>query len=428
MKFWQMLVVLVTLGGVMPTTAQDGPAVMDGFPPSTESQVTKKNHREWPYSQWAFQNFGAPNNTVMVPRGGEIHHFPREESRLDQFTVDGASLGEVFGANAADALVVIHGDTLVHESYWNGMDAHRQHIWYSMTKSLVSSIAGILVESGQLDLTKSPSDYVPELKGSAFDRVTVQNVMDHASGLAFEENYVDPKSDFFLYYAPALNLGYLPGAADLQPGQTEIYGVYDFLTQFVQPDPQTPPGLRFDYNSANADVLGWMVSRLMDKSLNDIIRDEVWRKIGAEHDAFIAVDRAYIPVATGGFNATARDAARFGMMIRDKGVFRGERVLPAGWLEHMVDVKDSDREAMNLNPNYSQAQWTAYQDMWWILDETTEEFCAVGIHGQVIYINRSTDTVMVWFSSQRDAASTLAPEFPVKLNAARAAATYLAEQ
>jgi CubicO group peptidase (beta-lactamase class C family) len=52
----------------------------------------------------------------------------------------------------------------------------------------------------------------------------------------------------------------------------------------------------------------------------------------------------------------------------------------------------------------------------------------VGIHGQVIYINRSTDTVMVWFSSQRDAASTLAPEFPVKLNAARAAATYLAEQ
>ena len=96
MKFWQMLVVLVTLGDVMPTTAQDTPAVMDGFPPSTESQVTNKNHRDWPYSQWAFQNFGAPNNTVMVPRGGEIHHFPREESGLEKFTVEGASLGDVF--------------------------------------------------------------------------------------------------------------------------------------------------------------------------------------------------------------------------------------------------------------------------------------------------------------------------------------------
>ena len=88
----------------------------------------------------------------------------------------------------------------------------------------------------------------------------------------------------------------------------------------------------------------------MDKPLNDVIRDEVWAKLGTEHDAFIAVDRAYIPVATGGYNATARDAARFGVMIRDKGVFRGERVLPASWLEHMVDVKDSDREAMARNP------------------------------------------------------------------------------
>ena len=412
----------------MSTTAQDSQQVMNEFPPTADTQVTKKNHRDWPFSQWSFQNFGAPNNTVMVPRGGEIHHFARDESRLSEFRIGGQSLAEVFGANAADALVVVQGDTLVLESYWNGMDAHRQHIWYSMTKSLVSSIAGVLVESGQLELTKSPSDYIPELKGSAFDRVTVQHVLDHATGLAFEENYVDPQSDFFLYYAPALNMGYLPGAADLQPGQSEIYGVYDFLSHFVKPDLQTPPGQRFDYNSANADVLGWLVSRLMEKPLNDVIRDAVWSKIGAEHDAYIAVDRAYMPVATGGYNATARDSARFGMLIRDKGVFGGERVLPKEWLEHMVDVKDSDRQAMNINPNYSKADWVAYQDMWWVLDDEAEEFCAVGIHGQVIYINRKTDTVMVWFSSQRDAASTLAPEFPVKLNAARKVANYLAEQ
>ncbi|MBL6902005.1 MAG: serine hydrolase [Luminiphilus sp.] len=427
MRFWQRLILVTTLGGVMSTTANERPAVMDGFPPSEPSQVTKKNHRDWPYNQWSFQNFGAPNNTVMVPRGGEIHHFPRDETRLSEFKIGGASLADVFGANAADALVVIQGDTLIQESYWNGMDPHRQHIWYSMTKSLVSSVAGILIESGQLDLTKTPADYIPELQGSAFDRVTVQQVMDHTSGLAFEENYVDPKSDFSLYYAPALNLGYLPGAADLQPGESSIYGVYDFLTQFVKPDLDTPPGQLFDYNSANADVLGWIVSRLMDKSLDEVIRDAVWQRIGAEHDAFIAVDRAYMPVATGGFNATARDSARFGVMIRDKGVYNGERILPASWLEHMLEVEASDLKAMAANANYAAADWIAYQDMWWVLDDAAGEFCAVGIHGQVIYINRSTDTVMVWFSSQRDAASTLAPEFPIKLNAARAAAKFLAE-
>ena len=80
MRFWQLLILVTTLGGVMSTTAKEGPAVMDGFPPSETSQVTKKNHRDWPYNQWSFQNFGAPNNTVMVPRGGEIHHFPRDET------------------------------------------------------------------------------------------------------------------------------------------------------------------------------------------------------------------------------------------------------------------------------------------------------------------------------------------------------------
>jgi hypothetical protein len=76
MRFWQLLILVTTLGGVMSTTANERPAVMDGFPPSEPSQVTKKNHRDWPYNQWSFQNFGAPNNTVMVPRGGEIRHFP----------------------------------------------------------------------------------------------------------------------------------------------------------------------------------------------------------------------------------------------------------------------------------------------------------------------------------------------------------------
>ncbi|MBT6181430.1 MAG: 6-aminohexanoate hydrolase, partial [Halieaceae bacterium] len=103
----------------MSTTAQDPKQVMNEFPPTADAQVTKKNHRDWPFNQWSFQNFGAPNNTVMVPRGGEVHHFARDESRLSELRIGGQSVAEVFGANAADALVVVQGDTLVLESYWN---------------------------------------------------------------------------------------------------------------------------------------------------------------------------------------------------------------------------------------------------------------------------------------------------------------------
>ena len=83
-------------GGSMSISANSGKPVMDGFPPSVDSQVTKKNHRDWPYSQWAFRNFGAPNNVVMVPRAGEIAHFDRSEDALDSFELDGDTLAAIF--------------------------------------------------------------------------------------------------------------------------------------------------------------------------------------------------------------------------------------------------------------------------------------------------------------------------------------------
>ena len=89
----------------------------------------------------------------MVPRGGEIYHFPREESRLDKFTVDGASLGDVFVANAADALVVGHGDTLYTSRTGTDGRAPPAHLVFH-DQSLARYIAGILV-SGQLDRTKA---------------------------------------------------------------------------------------------------------------------------------------------------------------------------------------------------------------------------------------------------------------------------------
>ena len=100
---------------------------------------------------------------------------------------------------------------------------------------------------------------------------------------------------------------------------------------FVKPDPALAPGAAFDYNSTNADVLGWLIARISGQPLQDFIQHNLWARLGAEHDALLAVDRALVPVATGGMNTTLRDAARFGMMIRDRGEFAGEQVIPAQW-------------------------------------------------------------------------------------------------
>jgi len=322
-------------------------------------------------------------------------------------------------------VVIIKGDKLLHENYFHSFNAHAQHIWFSMSKSLASAAFGLLVEQGKVKLDASPADYIPELKGSGFERVTIQQVLDHASSLDFKETYTDFTSDFAQYYAPALNMGWLPGARDVQPNNSEIYGVHDFISRFIKPDPTRQPGDNFDYNSANADVIGWLIARLSGQPFQDFIQQNIWAKLGAEHDATIAVDRAYMPAVTGGMNSTLRDAARFGMMIRDQGRFNGEQIIPQKWVDATLNVSDSLRANMKANNNYKEETWAAYHNMWWILDETIGEFAAVGIHGQVIYINRQANTVMAWFSSQPIAGAARNKTFRAKLKAAREMAAAL---
>ena len=404
---------------------------MEGVPPSAESQVTMQNYRDFPMSRWAFRNAGAPLNVVMIPREGEIRPLPgplRPEIGEREFTdLHGRTLSfdDLFEANFADGVVVVQGSRLLHERYFHGFGPRAQHIWFSMTKSLASTALGVLVEQGKVDLKASPAKYIPELKGSGFERVTIQQVLDHATAIDFKENYTDPDSDFFRYYAPALNMAWVPGAADVQPGQSDIYGAHDFLARFVKPDPGLQPGEAFDYNSANADLLGWLIARIADESFESFVQRHIWARLGTEHDAYIAVDRAYMPVVTGGMNSTLRDAARFGMMIRDRGEFYGEQVIPAAWVDATLEIDDRLRANMAANPKYGDDPWIAYHNMWWVLDDEKGEYCAVGIHGQVIYINRSADTVMAWFSSQPGASAARNPDFQSKLKAARDVAVSL---
>ena len=398
---------------------------MRGVPPARNSQVTMHNFRDYPMSKWAFQNSGAPLNTVMIPRQGNIVQLPGpSQSQLGEklFTTaagDQQRFDQIFESNYADGVAIIKGGELLHESYFHSFNAHAQHIWFSMSKSLASSAFGLLVEQGKVKLDASPADYIPELKGSGFERVTIQQVLDHGTSLDFKETYTDITSDFALYYAPALNMGWLPGARDVQPNNSEIYGVHDFLSRFIKPDPKREPGDNFDYNSSNADVLGWLIARISGQPFQDFIQQNIWAKLGAEHDAMIAVDRAYMPAVTGGMNSTLRDAARFGMMIRDSGKFNGQQIIPANWIAATLDISDQLEANMVANSHYKEETWSAYHNMWWILDASIGEFAAVGIHGQVIYINRKADTVMAWFSSQPVAGAAKNESFRAKLRAAR---------
>ena len=403
----------------------DSQSVMEGTPPTRDSQATMKNYRDYPFSGWTFQNMGAPLNIVMVPRGGDIAELnqPSNQALGKKIFIDktGAemTLEDLFKVHFARGMILIQDDKVLYEKYFDGFGPHKQHIWFSMSKSLASAALGILVEQGKIDVKKSPAHYIPELKNSGFERVTIQNLLDMATSIDFKETYTDMTSDFALKYAVAMNMGWLPGARDAQPESTEIYGIHDFLSKYVKPNKELEPGTDFDYNSSNADVIGWLISRVSGQPYERFISEQIWSKLGMEHDAYFTVDRAFMPVVTGGMNSTLRDAARFALMIRDEGRVKNKQLIPSEWINSALNIDEKLKSHMNANPKYGEESWEAYHNMWWILDGEKGEFCATGIHGQVIYINRSKNTVMVWFSNQPGAAAPKNINYQSKLNAAR---------
>ena len=403
----------------------DSQSVMEGTPPTRDSQATMKNYRDYPFSGWTFQNMGAPLNIVMVPRGGDIAELnqPSNQALGKKIFIDktGAemTLEDLFKVHFARGMILIQDDKVLYEKYFDGFGPHKQHIWFSMSKSLASAALGILIEQGKIDVKKSPAHYIPELKNSGFERVTIQNLLDMATSIDFKETYTDMTSDFALKYAVAMNMGWLPGARDAQPESTEIYGVHDFLSKYVKPNKELEPGTDFDYNSSNADVIGWLISRVSDQPYEQFISEQIWSKLGMEHDAYFTVDRAFMPVVTGGMNSTLRDAARFALMIRDEGRVKNKQLIPSEWINSALNINEKLKSHMTANPKYGEESWEAYHNMWWILDGEKGEFCATGIHGQVIYINRSKNTVMVWFSNQPGAAAPKNINYQSKLNAAR---------
>ena len=401
------------------------PDVMQGFPPQRESQVTFANYMQLPYSTWGFRNTESVTHSSMVPRGGDLPVLKVAQSdtfaerNVQDANGEEMPLGRLLQKYCADGFLVLQGDTIAYEAYWNGFSEQQRHIWFSMTKSLVSTAFGILMEEHDIDLNASPAVYINELKGSGFERTSLQQVLNHASAIAFKENYVDPESEFFRYYAPAMGLAYLPGAQDVQPADTEIYGVHDFLAKFIKQEDGSEPGAVFEYNSANADLIGWIIARLSGMPLHDFIADRIWSRLGTYHDAAIVVDRAYMPVATGGMLSTLRDAALFGRLILNRGKANNQQIVPAHWVDETLMVDKTDQSRYSNNDLNQDEAWKYYKNMWWILDADKGEYAAVGVHGQVIYINRSQELVIAQFSSQPNASQVGSVEFRSKLGAMR---------
>ena len=374
---------------------------------------------------------------LIVPRGRDVFDLPTGTSRdVENFSYDyqgrSVRLGDAMHADNIDGYIVIQNGAVLFERYYDNFSAHDHHIWFSMTKSLISTAFGIAQAEFGIDETKTAADFLPELAGSVFAEVSVRDVLNMVTALNYTEEYdeMTPGSVHFEYFRRLGFMGDFELLAIDPNVSNEPRGVRDMLPRFEQAEGGVT-GAMFQYQSPNVDVIGWLVERVTGRALVDYLREKLWAPLASEHDGVFTVDVSFAPVATGGFNSTLRDAARFGLMALGDGALGGTQIAPQNWIVDTYSMNDADNRAGAASVNADPAHerfidgFTGYRSFWWQFDQSQNERLAMGVHGQVIYINKAKDLVICNFASPQQTANQLRPSFKQMLAGTRALAASL---
>jgi CubicO group peptidase (beta-lactamase class C family) len=368
---------------------------MSGFPPTSESLVTLATWQEEPNLRWAFRHMREimPSQPIPADRlrtrsletASNTSVLAAPVTRLDGTAT---TAEEVFATTWTDALLVLQDAKIVDERYYAGMTERTPHLLMSVTKSIVGCVAGVLADRGLLDTEEQVMAYVPEAADSGYGGAVVRHLLDMRTGVAFRENYTAAEAEVRVMER---SMGWRPRLED------DPIGTYEYLTTLGTADRHGGP---FAYRSADTDMLGWVCERASGLRMADLISTLLWVPMGAERDAEITCDPVGSAIHDGGMSAVPRDVARFGQMLLDDGTIDGWPVVPAAWLHDAHNPNTEVREAFAQTDNESVLPGGWYRNKFWFVPsgQGTALVC-LGIHGQMIYVNRATRTVGVKLSS-----------------------------
>lgn len=393
---------------------------MVGSPPPADKAIRfgDATFYRFPQTRWSFANIRQFMPTTNVSRGdGPVAVLERAE-RPDIDAVSFKPLGgndpmtwaQSLEANYTDAIVVLHKGKIVYEKYFGVMTPSTPHIAHSVTKSVFGTLGAMLVDEGKLDPKASVSQYIPELKNSAFGDATVRQVLDMTTAMKYSEAYADPKAEIWQYARAG---GVLPRP----PGYTGPQTFYEYVQTLVK---EGEHGEAFTYKTPNSEVMGWLIRRATGQTVGQVLSDRIWSKLGVERDAYLMVDSGGNEFAGGGFNPTLRDLARFGEMMRLEGRYNGQQIVPRAVVE---DIQRGGGKAEFAKAGYATLPGWSYRDMWWVSHNAHGAYSARGIHGQAIYIDPVAEMVVVRFASHPLAAN--ANNDPTTLPAYDALANHL---
>lgn len=315
-----------------------------------------------------------------VPAGGTVRPLPEGKPLELALEVDAYMAGQ-----RSAALLVVHDGKLRLERYGLDFDARGRWTSFSVAKSITSTLVGAALRDGAIrSMDDKVSDYIPAMKGSAYDDVSIRQLLTMTSGVQWNEDYADPNSDVARFN-------------NHQPEE----GV-DALVSYLRRLPRVaPPGTRWNYSTGETNLVGVLLGEAVRKPLAQYLSEKIWGPAGMEQQATWILSKTGREISGCCIQAAPRDFARFGLFILDGAQVEGQAIAPEGWLDQATSKRaDIGRPGRG------------YGYQWWTYDDGS--FAARGIFGQGIFIDPKRKLVIAtnadWGGGARDPAATQARE------------------
>lgn len=283
----------------------------------------------------------------------------------------------------AAAVIVLHRGQVRLERYGLGFDAQGRWTSFSVAKSMTSTLVGAALKDGHIrSMDDKVSDYIPQMKGSAYDDVTIRQLLTMTSGVRWNEDYGDPNSDVAKFN-------------NHQP-EEGVDAIVSYLRRLPR---EAPAGTRWHYSTGETNLVGILLAQATKKPLATYLSEKIWAPAGMEQSATWILSKTGQEISGCCVQAAARDYARFGQFILSGARLNGVPIVPEGWLEQAT------RTQVDIGP-----PGLGYGYQWWTQADGT--FHARGIFGQAIYIDTARQLVIAinanWAGGARDPVATRA--------------------
>jgi CubicO group peptidase (beta-lactamase class C family) len=273
------------------------------------------------------------------------------------------------------------------------MEREDKHLYFSLTKTFVSTLIAILEDRDIIDVSKPVDYYMPELKNSAWDGIPVIDILDMCSGINCRENeedsYGNPNSCFMRFFA----------AIGFHGGKNTLENPIDFLLTM---DKFEENGLKYDYTGVNTWVLSQLIERVSGQGFAEILSSEIWQVMGAESDAQILTSNSGSAITPMGMSSTLRDLARFGLLFTPSGQKDSIGIISEDYLDKIRYGGRPELFASGYGFNHFNDE-TVISHNTYQWDHVTLEgdFFKSGYGGQGLYISPSLDLVIAFFGTRR---------------------------